>query len=176
VPIAVFLVGALSAIASILANATQHGYYKNTRDQKRELENRLGLGDLAIATTRRMGGVRARLATVTTFQKFILVALMAADLTGFVAAIGHASRSAPATKVEVVAQVLVGQRHKPKNVPVVLSQKGRIMATASPGPAEMVALRVEPGRYQVAALAGKVCASTKTITAEPLQRLVIRCP
>jgi hypothetical protein len=67
VAMAVFLVGAASAVFAILASSTQKGYYANTRDRKRELEEKLGLGDLAIAPTPGMGGMRGRLARVTTF-------------------------------------------------------------------------------------------------------------
>jgi hypothetical protein len=175
VPIVVFLVGGASALVSIFASTVQHDYYKNVRDRKKELEDRLRLGGLALRTTTGMGGVRARIARVTTFQKAILVALIVADATGFVAAVGHATRSSPAPKVELVARVAVGHRHWPHTVPLVLSQSGRIEATATPRPGEMITLRLRSGRYEVSALASRLCTSTVSVTGSPLQSLVIRC-
>src|SRR5205085_6705804 len=116
-----------------------------------------------------------RIARVTTFQKFILGALLVADAAGVAAGIGHAARSEPAPKVELVAQVLVRPGHARWSVPIVVSRNGRIMATASPRPTEMVALHVRPGRYQLSVLADRVCTTTTTVTAAPLQTLIIRC-
>jgi cytochrome c-type biogenesis protein CcmE len=62
VPIVVLAVGAVIALLAILASKTQHDYYKNVRDLKEELEQRLGLGGLVLRTTRGMGGARARIA------------------------------------------------------------------------------------------------------------------
>lgn len=51
----VFLVGALLAVLSILANRTQHGYYRAAREVKGRLEGELRLGDRALTTTPGMG-------------------------------------------------------------------------------------------------------------------------
>jgi hypothetical protein len=172
---AVFLVGAASAVVSILANQTQHSYYKNARDRKRYLENRLGLDDLALTTTPGMGGARERLASVTRFQNFILGALLAADLTGLGVAVERAFSSKPDPRVQVAAQVQAKSRHASRKVPLVVTRKGRIEASAMPRPRELVMLRLRPGRYQVSVFAGKLCTSRASITSAPLQRLVIRC-
>lgn len=171
-----FLVGAVIAVVSILATTVQHDYYRNIRDQKEQLERRLGVSTTAIATTRGMGGKRQRIARVTTLQILMLSAMAITDLTGLGAGILQVVRSEPAAKVQVVAQVVLGERPKPESIPMVLSQHGAIVATASPRPREMVALEITPGRYEVFALAGRVCKRTATITSVPLQRLVIRCP
>jgi hypothetical protein len=176
VAIVVFAVGVSSASVSILANRTQHDYYKNARDLKRDLEGRLGLGDLAIATTAGMGGLRGRIARVTTLQMLVLSALLVADLTGLGAAIEHSCRSAPPSKVEVAVRVLVRHRTVARRVPLVLSRDGRIQATATLRPGEMAILRLRPGGYKVATLAGRLCASRASITDAPLQSIVIRCP
>jgi hypothetical protein len=160
----------------MLANKTQHGYYRNVRDQKRNLENRLGLGDLALATTPGMGGARERLGRVTTFQNLILGALLVADLTGFAFAVRKHVGPEPAPKVEVAARVVVGDHRQLRSVRVVFSRDGRIAAAASPRPGEVVILRLSPGRYQVGALAGRLCTSTRAVTTAPLQSLAIRCP
>lgn len=90
VAISVFAVGATSAVLAMLANATGRSYYKSTRDRKRELEERLMLGAFTIAPTPGMGSLRGRLARVTTFQTFMLGALLAADLAGLGTCIARA--------------------------------------------------------------------------------------
>jgi hypothetical protein len=176
VPIVVFAVGSAAALVSILASTVQHSYYQNVRDRKQDLEKLLGLGPLALQTTAGMGGVRGRLARVTTFQRSILAALLVADVAGLVVAINQATRSAPAPKVALVTRVATGEREWRRPVPLVLSRDGHIEARATPRPSEMVVLRLRPGRYRVSALAGRLCTSTVSVTGSPLQSLVIRCP
>jgi hypothetical protein len=175
VSVVVFLAGAASALISILANQTQHDYYKNVRDLKRDIENRLELGDLAVATTLGMGGMRGRIARVTTFQNLILGALLAADLAGVGVSVGQAMQATPDPKIALVARV-VGHHDPPRSVPLVLSRRGRIAVTATLNPTETVTLRLRPGRYQVAVFAaGRLCKSTVSVTTTPLQSLAIRC-
>jgi hypothetical protein len=175
VAVVVFLVGAVTAFASILATTTQHNYYKNVRDQKTRLESSLGLGTAALATTTGMGAVRSRIAKVTTIQKLILVTLIVADLTGAYVAIGRALRGTPAARVEVVAIVTVTHTKQSRSIPVVFSRHGRIEAAARTHQGGMVVVQLRPGRYQVAALTSAVCKSTAEVTHESLQRVTLSC-
>lgn len=88
---AVFGAGVLLAVISILANYVQHGYYREAREAKRRIEKRLGLGDLAIATT---PGMRTqpesrfqRMTRVRHTLTGMLVALAMIDTAGAVVAI-----------------------------------------------------------------------------------------
>jgi hypothetical protein len=176
VPIVVLMVGAITAVLAILASKTQHDYYKNIRDLKEDLEQRLQLGSLGFRTTRGMGGARWRIARITTFQQFILALLLIADLTVLGAAIAHAAPSDPVAKVMVVLQVSADVRPPSRAVPVVLSQAGKIVASASALPEGIVTLRVAPGQYLVSAFAQGVCRRNATVSPAPLQRLRVRCP
>ena len=171
-----FGVGSLSAILSMLANKTQHEYYGNVRDRKNDLEDRLKLGELRLATTVGMGAVRTRLARVTTLQQFILLALLAADLIGAGAGVSRASRSGPTARVELAARVVLQSVKSPPSAPIVFSRRGHIDASATPRPDEAVLLRLDPGRYEVFALTGQVCWRTVLVTKTPLQDLAIHCP
>ena len=175
VPIVVFIVGAVTAFLSILASKTQHDYYKNIRDLKERIELRLRLGDLVLRTTPGMGGVRGRIAKLTTFQQFILALLLVADVTGLGAAIGHAEQSDPIPRVMVVMQVAAAHRPGPHIVPVVLSREGLIAASVAARPGAVVTVRVEPGSYRVSAFATRTCRRSATVTAAPLQRILVRC-
>lgn len=82
-----FMIGLVVTLLAYAANLTQKGYYYAIRDKKRLLELRLGLGELAIQTTRGMGNRRMRrLGRVTTFQAAVLLALAAANLGGIATA------------------------------------------------------------------------------------------
>jgi hypothetical protein len=176
VPIAVFGLGVVSTVAAILANRTQHGYYRNVRDAKRTLEDRLGLGDLALATTPGMGGRHWRLARVATFQTLILSALLAADLVGLVAGVREAVKSPAAPTIELAMRVVVKRGASIRSFPLVLVRAGKIEAGATPRPGELVLLRVRPGRYTLSALTPSPCSAAAVVTKAPLQSLVVRCP
>lgn len=173
VPIVVFLVGIASAIMSMLANKTQHDYYKNVRDRKNELERRLQLGDIALATTRGMGGIRKRIARITTLQQFILMALLVADLVGIGVSGAEALESSAAPKVAVAVSVATRSRTA---VPVVLSRGGRAVATLTLTSGETVMVMVRPGTYQAAVVARQLCKRRVTLSSAPLQLLHVNCP
>jgi hypothetical protein len=178
VAMAVFVVGAASAVLAILASTTQRSYYQNTRDRKRDLEEQLGLGDLAIAPTPGMGAVRRRLARVTTFQTFMLVALLVADLAGLGTSIVDAlpSRASPRVVVAIRVQVLLAA-HSVGTVPVVTSTSGgNVAATSTTQPNGTTLLRLQPGRYQVSTWVTGLCTRTLRVTEAPLQGITIRCP
>lgn len=173
VALAVFGVGAASGVISLLATDVQKTYYQNARDHKRKFEDDLGLGDYALKTTVGQGGKRERIARVTTFQKTILGALILADLVGLGVSIAHMARSM-VTPVEVALRIdVVGSRAQ--TVPVVLSKDGKVKAALTPAPGTTSLVRVDPGTYQVSALASGQCGTIAKITATPLQSVVVHC-
>jgi hypothetical protein len=176
VAMAVFLVGAASAVFAILASRTQKGYYANTRDRKRELEEKLGLGDLAIAPTPGMGGMRGRLARVTTFQAFILIAILLADLAGLGTCIAKALPSTTQPRVAVAVRVFVPRGHRPTTVPLVASQGGHVVQAGTMLLDSTTLLKLPPGRYEFSSWMDRLCVQTVQITPAPLQSATIRCP
>ena len=77
-----FLIGALLALLSILANESQHSYYRSARTLKQELETELNLKEVALATTPGMGSRFGRIGRVRTFLKIMLIAIALVDLAG----------------------------------------------------------------------------------------------
>lgn len=170
----VFLVGAASGSVSIAATEVQHGYYRNARDLKRELEYKLGLGQRSIATTKGQGGARRRIARIQSIQKFMLGALIVANLTGLGVSIARAVRPSEAPKVEVAIRV-VGE-YTTQAVLTVVSRNGRIVASTTAQPGTVAAVEVRPNTYSVSVLIGaKVCTVQQKITTNPLQSVVIPC-
>jgi hypothetical protein len=170
----VFAVGAASGSASIAATNVQHGYYRNARDLKRQLEDKLGLGEHAIATTKSQGSIRNRIAKVQSIQKFMLGALIVANLTGLGVSIARTVRPSKAPKVEMAVRV-TGE-HATHAVPIVVSRNGRIAASTTTQPGTVATVEVRPDTYTVSVLVGaKVCAIQETITASPLQSVVVPC-
>jgi hypothetical protein len=173
---AVFAVGAISTVLAMLASRTQNSYYQNTRDRKRQLEEHLGLGELAIAPTPGMGGMRGRLARVTTFQTFMLAALLAADLAGIATSIAKAFPSGRTpTVVAAVHLQLVRPARAAKSIPVVASQAGTVEATSLVDANGTTVLRLRPGRYRIATWTGQLCERTINITSAPFQVVELRC-
>lgn len=79
---AIYCVGLLCCGLSFLASRVQTGYYQTARDHKRVLEQRLGLGTLALSTTPGMGSALRRLGKVTTFNAVLLGALAVVNVIG----------------------------------------------------------------------------------------------
>jgi hypothetical protein len=175
VAMAVFAGGALSCILAILAGNTQKTYYENTRDRKNQLEQELGLGNYAIAPTPGMGGIRGRLARVTTFQTFMLGALLAADLAGLGTAISKAFPTNKPPRVVVAVRVKTRRSSVSATVPVVASQGNRVRASAMAHPGELLALELRPGTYRLAAWTRNQCQRMVTVTSTPLQGVELRC-
>jgi hypothetical protein len=173
---AVFLVGAASAVFAMLASRTQKGYYANTRDRKRALEEKLGLGDLAIAPTPGMGGMRGRLARVTTFQAFILIAILLADLAGLGTCIAKALPSTTQPRVAVAVHVFVPRGHRPTMVPLVASQGSHVLQAGTMLLDSTTLLKLPPGRYEFSSWMDRLCVQAVKITTAPLQSATIRCP
>jgi hypothetical protein len=170
----VFAIGAMSGAFCILAADVQKGYYRNARDLKKKLEADLELGEYALQTTTSMGWTRDRIARITTFQTSILVALVVADLSGLGVSIAHALRT-KVQPVEVAARVVVTGSTPAQEIPLVFSHNGKIAAAVSTAPGALAVVQVAPGRYEVSALVGKVCASERTIGDAPLESVVLRC-
>ena len=176
VPIVVFVVGVVSAIVAWLASTTQHNYYKNVRDLKTRIEQRIGLGDLAIATTTGMGGTRWRLARITTFQKLILLALVTADIAGLATAITQAADPGAPAKAEVLVQVMPKRHQLSLEVPIVFSSGERVAASVGARPGNLMRVQLAAGVYQLLTFGRTLCTRRVTVTTAPLQRLVVRCP
>jgi hypothetical protein len=177
VAMAIFSVGAISTVLAMLATATQRSYYENTRDRKRQLETRLGLGEHAIAPTPGMGAIRGRIARVTTFQAFMLAALLAADLAGLGTSIAKAFPSGRASAVVVAVHVeLAHPRRSARSIPIVASEAGKVTTTGSVQDDRTAMLRLMPGRYRIAAWTGQLCQRTANVSSAPLQGVRLRCP
>lgn len=94
---AVFGLGALLAVLSMLANDTQHRYYRRARDRMQHAGELAGMASVSISTTPGMAGVGSRgresppklgrLGRVQTFLRIMLVALAVIDLAALVAAL-----------------------------------------------------------------------------------------
>lgn len=176
VAMAVFLVGAASAVFAMLASRTQKGYYANTRDRKRALEEKLGLGDLAIAPTPGMGSMRARLARITTFQAFILIAILLADIAGLGTCIAKALPSTTQPRVAVAVHVFFPRGHRPTTVPLVASQGSHVVRAGTMLLDSTTLLKLPPGRYEFSSWMDRLCVQAVRITTAPLQSATIRCP
>jgi hypothetical protein len=175
-PIVVFLLGALCAGIAMLVSRTQHGYYRNIRDLKQRLEVRLALGDDRIATTPGMGGVRARLARLTTLQAVVLGALCLADLFGAAVSIVAAAEPDEPRHVQAIVRTVPPADSVRDAAPVVLSQDGRVVASIAPQRGRALVARVRPGAYDVFWQArDRVCVATVTIAPTPLQRVDLIC-
>jgi hypothetical protein len=172
---AVFGVGALSAVLAMLAAATQKGYYQTTRDRKRELENRLGLGDLAIAPTPGMGSLRGRIARITTFQAFMLVALLLADLTGLVTSVIEAFPSRAATPVALAVQMTVARADRRRAIPLVVSDGHRVVLERLTRDGQISLLSLRPGTYRLTGGIGSQCVRDVGVTSAPLQVITLSC-
>lgn len=172
---AVFAGGAVSCILAILASKTQKTYYESTRDRKAQMELELGLNQHAIAPTPGMGGLRGRLARVTTFQTFMLGALLAADLAGLGTAIAKVFPAGKPLTVVVVVRVETSRPARASAVPVVASQGTRVRSSGTARRGEAAVLRLRPGTYRLSAWNGKLCGLTVMVDSTPLQGVELRC-
>jgi len=170
----IFVLGALLASLSLLANNTQHGYYKSARGLKEKLEDRLQLGELALQTTPGMGSKIERLGRVGTFLRTMLVAIALVDITGagISAHAAFGSDPGPPDLVKVVMRVS-GTEGK---FTAAVSQAGNVIAARTIAPREqMKPLSLEPGRYRVSILSRSICSEEMKVTTAPLQLARIAC-
>jgi hypothetical protein len=182
IALVLFILGALVAGMSIRATTTQHDYYRAVRDTKGSVEKRLGLGDLALTTTPGMGGHRRRFGRVTTIQKLILWALLAADVLGLVASgcvLFDTRFDKPAVTIVARAPLVRGvhlnssRRQAP---PILLRRDGEAVETVHAAPGAVFLASLVPGTYQAHFFAGRACSQKIEVRSEePLQRLSLRC-
>lgn len=71
----VFVIGVVVASLSILGTNTQHDYYRDTRNAKRQLEERLGLAGVVLMKTKPTGSRYRRFGSVTRFN-FVILGLL----------------------------------------------------------------------------------------------------
>jgi hypothetical protein len=172
-----FAGGGLIAILAIFATRTGHAYYQRTRDLKTLIEERLGLGDLAIKSTMGMGSRAAKLGKVTSFQTTMLVVLAAASVAGAIVTASDSSEDAPAAKVVVLPAAEVLHDGVATRATLIVLENGdgrtmRLVGSAGPRIRSLV-----PGRYSVSLLAPKlpVCETAVVVRDRPLQRLRLLC-
>lgn len=171
-----FLVGALLAFLSFLANDTQRGYYTAARDLKAKLESRLHLSDVAIATTPGMGSGVERLGKVGTFLKTMLVAIALVDLAGAgISGYDALDLGRPESDPVEVAIDVRGTGADDANV-VVASQNGIVLETRHlVGNRVLEPFHLQPGRYSMWANATSLCRQSVTVTDQPLQHPILHC-
>jgi hypothetical protein len=162
---------------ALFASTTQKSYYQNTRDRKRDLEKLLGLGDLAIAPTPGMGGVRGRIARVTTFQNFMLAALLAADLAGLGASIADAIPTPPSRQVAIALRVhFERSRRGAASFPLIVTQGKAVVSSLTARPGTLALVRLRSGSYQVFVLGRTTCTRPLVVGSEPVESASITCP
>lgn len=173
----VFGIGASLALLSILANQTQHGYYRAARTIKARLEDDLELGVHALAITPRMGSPIKRLGRVFSFLRVMLIGLAMVDLVGVAISTQDAlTREIRAVRVAVRPHFMGSVAGGATNVNVVVSRRGRVVASQTlrgsrPGPP----LRLQPGSYDVSVLRRELCHEVVRVSKAPLQLLRIAC-
>jgi hypothetical protein len=173
----VFVLGALLAFLSFLANDTQSGYYHAARDLKKKLEKDLELEDSAIATTPGMGSGIARLGRVGTFLKTMLVAIACVDLVGASLSVADAvDTDSNATGSQVAVRVIGQSPAYAGPIFVVVSRDNKVLATRSGSAGKaMRPISLDPGRYQVSVAGSELCSKPLNVSSTPLQLARVAC-
>ena len=173
---ALFLIGALLAILSVFANEAQHGYYRAARDLKSDLEARLELDSLALATTPGMGSRYVRLGRVGTFLKIMLIAIALVDVGGAVFAVDDVVTAGDERVLaRTVLLHLESARHG-KGSALVVSQEGEaIDARHLPARGGSVLLELPPGKYLISVGQRSLCQQKIEVGSAPLQLLSLPC-
>lgn len=162
---AVFLVGLLLAVLSILANETQTSYYHSARDLKKQIEDKLGIGEFALATTPGMGSGIGRLGKVGTFLRIMLAAIALTDLIG-AGLIAHRQwfESSPHRVVVVLSRTRDPERT------VVVAQRGQVVAAREPSASGAYrSVKLEPGQYELWAASQHECRKPLLVSSAPVQ-------
>jgi len=172
-----FFVGALLAGLSFLANDVQHGYYKSARNRKTDLEKRLELGDLALATTPGMGSGLRRLGRVGTFLKIMLVAIALADLVGAGFAIDKAIGASTSKPARTSLVINLEPSSPREDFSAVVVSQGRKTITSRRFPQNETSLMVSllPGQYRIFIAGTSLCHKDLRVGDDPLQLATIRC-
>lgn len=172
-----FLIGALLALLSSLANEAQHSYYRAARALKSKLEKQLGLEDLALATTPGMGSSFKRLGRVRTFLKIMLVAIAIVDLGGAAFAIEDATadpKSRPPSPRTVLIH-LESAKARSWNALVVSRGEKVVESRRLPPQAGRLLLEVPPGHYLVSLAGRSLCQRTIEVDRNSLQLATLAC-
>jgi hypothetical protein len=174
-----FGIGALLAGLSVLANETQHTYYRSARNLKQELEQRIELEELAIVTTQGMGSTLRQLGRVRTFMKIMLIAIGLVDLGGAAFVIDDAqsaSDDAGEPPRAVLIHVATVDGTADSWSALVLSRAGEPARTRRlKGRSHSALFSLRPGEYRVA-LGGRILCERKIeIGHRPLQLVTLRC-
>lgn len=172
-----FLIGVLLAVLSVLANEAQHTYYRAARAVKLELESRMQLDDLALATTPGMGSGFRRVGRVRTFLKIMLIAIALVDLGGAAFAIGDAaatSESNPEPTRTVLVHLQLDNKRAWSALVVSRDEEPvgtrRLKTVSAP-----VLLDLRPGEYLLSLGGNSLCQRRIEVDNRPLQLLAIRC-
>ena len=104
----VFVIGIVVALLSILGTDTQHGYYRDTKNAKEQLERRLGIAGLILIKTKPTGSRYRRFGSVTRFNFVILGLLGTLDVTG--AVYGFATAIRPAEAPTAITRAAPGKK------------------------------------------------------------------
>jgi len=170
-----FLIAALLAALSIVANVVQHGYYRAARDEVRRLREALELPQTALATTPGIGARVRRLARVKTFQVIMLSALLGADVVG--AAYSFTSEAEARTAAVVLHVRATTSAAEQERLVIVVSADDRVRRTLSARPGQDRVVRLPYGEYLASTLArGRLCQRRFSVGARQLAELVLRCP
>jgi hypothetical protein len=173
----VFVMGALLATMSFLANDSQHSYYKAARETKERLEEKLELGDVALRTTPGMGSGIARLGRVSTFLKTMLVAIALVDLVGAGISLHDVLEEAPVLpQARVVVRIPRLDRSPLGTVVVISDGNGHIVSSSRAAPPRIIKpFALDPGRYEVSVLSRRICTQAMDVSTAPLQLVVVAC-
>jgi hypothetical protein len=172
-----FLIGALLAVLSFLANDAQHTYYRAARALKQRLEERMDLDDLALTTTPGMGSSFSRLGRVRTFLKVMLVAIALVDIGGAALAIADAATTSEADSASPrTVLVYPGTPRHERWSAFVVTRDGKTIQSrplkAHQGP---ILVNLPPGKYLVSLGGRSLCENTIEVDDRPLQPVVMAC-
>lgn len=170
--VALYGAAAIVAFLALFANATQTSYYRAARDKKQQLEEKLSIGDLALATTPAMGSRRKRFGRVRTFQYTMLAVLLAISLVGAIEAI---LVNPTPERVDTMLTV-VTDASGPLPIAVAPEGEADVEARARARAGVSVRLTLEPGDYRVAVLVEEeVCEDRLEVTEKPMNVAQIEC-
>lgn len=113
----VFTVGLVVAALAIMGTATQHGYYRDARDNHKQIANRLGFSDLALIKTKPGGSRYRRFGSVTTLNYVILALLCLVDTMGALSGFGVIPRPHPKASPAITRAAPAGQPPIPRKAP-----------------------------------------------------------
>lgn len=93
---ALFGFGSACCFLCLAASRSQQEYYRAARNHVSEIEERLGIGSLRLATTPRMAGIARRFGKVKTFNQILLTLIGVVDFLGMLV-IGMSTITVPSS-------------------------------------------------------------------------------